>query len=242
MSEPVQRWTAASVYPDMWADPEHDPRNNVGSSPEGEVATLLDYLANYRMTLAMKCEGLDAGQLARRSVPPSSMSLIGLLHHLAEVERDWRGKFMPGDPPAKLYGPGDGDFQGAAGDAWTEQPGDDDGAGFGGQVLPLVAGGDDPCEISAASAVRSPAGGHLDGAHKLGGAPLVQPPVEPALLAVGGVADDLAGVAVPQLVGASGAPARVAAQGGVGEGDGCLVGVLEAQWFEEEPRGLQLGR
>lgn len=116
MSDPLQRWTAASIYPDMWADPGQDPRNSEGVSPDGELATLLDYLANYRMTLLMKCEGLDAEQLARRSVPPSSMSLLGLLRHLAEVERDWRGWFVPGEPPARLYGAGAGDFEGAAGD------------------------------------------------------------------------------------------------------------------------------
>ena len=36
-----------------------------------------DYLRHYRLTLLMKCEGLDPGQLARRSVPPSTMSLLG---------------------------------------------------------------------------------------------------------------------------------------------------------------------
>ena len=116
MSDPLQRWTAASVYHDMWADPGQDPRNSEGVSPDGELATLLDYLAKYRMTLLMKCEGLDAEQLARRSVPPSSMSLLGLLRHLAEVERDWRSWFVPGEPAARLYGAGDGDFEGAAGD------------------------------------------------------------------------------------------------------------------------------
>ena len=45
-------------------------------------ATLQDYLSDYRLTLLMKCEGLDAEQLARRSVPPSTMSLLGLLRHL----------------------------------------------------------------------------------------------------------------------------------------------------------------
>src|SRR2546430_15122794 len=82
-------------------------------SPDGELATLRDYLTNYRLTLLMKCDGLDAEQLARQSVPPSTMSLLGLLRHLAEVERDWRGWILPGDPPPKLYGPGDADFDGA---------------------------------------------------------------------------------------------------------------------------------
>jgi uncharacterized damage-inducible protein DinB len=100
----------------MWLDPDQDPRENAAASPEGELATLQDYLANYRLTLLMKCAGLDAGQLARRSVPPSTMSLLGLLRHLAEVERDWRGWLLPGDPPARLYGAAGADFDGAVAD------------------------------------------------------------------------------------------------------------------------------
>jgi uncharacterized damage-inducible protein DinB len=113
VSDPPQRWSQAIVYPDMWLDPDEDPRDSAGVSPEGELATLQDYLTNYRLTLLMKCEGLNAEQLARRSVPPSTMSLLGLLRHLAEVERDWRGWILPGDPPPKLYGPRDADFDGA---------------------------------------------------------------------------------------------------------------------------------
>ena len=113
VSDQPQRWSQAIVYPDMWVDPDEDPRDSAGVSPEGELATLQDYLTNYRLTLLMKCEGLNAEQLARRSVPPSTMSLLGLLRHLAEVERDWRGWILPGDPPPKLYGAGDADFDGA---------------------------------------------------------------------------------------------------------------------------------
>jgi uncharacterized damage-inducible protein DinB len=97
----------------MWTDPEKDPRNMAGVSPDGELATLQDYLTNYRLTLLMKCEGLGPEQLARRSVPPSTVSLLGLLRHLAEVERDWRSWILPGDPLPKLYGVGDADFDGA---------------------------------------------------------------------------------------------------------------------------------
>jgi uncharacterized damage-inducible protein DinB len=111
VSEQLNRWSDATVYPDMWADPEGDPRNSDGVSPDGELATLQDYLSDYRLTLRMKCEGLDAEQLARRSVPPSTMSLLGLLRHLAEVERDWRNWVTYGDPLSKLYG--EGDFDGA---------------------------------------------------------------------------------------------------------------------------------
>lgn len=111
MSDQPARWSRATTYADMWVDPEDDPRD--GESPEGELATLQDFLTGYRMTLRMKCEGLDAEQLARRSVPPSTMSLLGLIRHLAEVERDWRNWITDDDPLPKLYGEKDGDFDGA---------------------------------------------------------------------------------------------------------------------------------
>lgn len=113
MSALPQRWGQASGYPDMWLDPDDDPRNSEGVSPDGELATVQDYLDNHRMTLAMKCEGLTPEQLARRSVPPSTMSLLGLLRHLAEVERDWRGWITLDSGPTKLYGPRNADFDGA---------------------------------------------------------------------------------------------------------------------------------
>lgn len=113
VSEVPERWSKACVYPDMWTEPDEDPRNTDGVSPDGELATLQDYLRDYRLTLRMKCEGLDPQQLARRSVPPSTMSLLGLVRHLAEVERDWRNWIRPGDPAPRLYGAGGADFGGA---------------------------------------------------------------------------------------------------------------------------------
>jgi len=113
VTDQPQRWSQATVYPDMWLDPDEDPRGSGRVSPDGELATLQDYLTSYRLTLLMKCDGLDAEQLARRSVPPSTMSLLGLLRHLAEVERDWRGWILSGDPPPRLYGPRDADCAGA---------------------------------------------------------------------------------------------------------------------------------
>jgi hypothetical protein len=116
MSDLPERWTEAGVYPDMWVDPDDDPRNTDGAGPDGELPTLRDYMHSYRLTLRMKCEGLDAEQLARRSVPPSTMSLLGLVRHLAEVERDWRTWILPDVPSTRLYGPGDAAFEGAAAD------------------------------------------------------------------------------------------------------------------------------
>ncbi len=72
---------------DMWMPPEQDPRTY--DNPVGEKATYREYLNNYRLTIEMKCEGLEAEQLARRSVPPSTMSLLGLIRHLAQVENHW---------------------------------------------------------------------------------------------------------------------------------------------------------
>lgn len=98
----------------MWADPDEDPRDNDGPGPEGELATYHSVLRDFRLTLEMKCQGLGPEQLALRSVPPSTMSLLGLVRHLAEVERDWRGWIVPGGPEPKLYGARDGDFDGVA--------------------------------------------------------------------------------------------------------------------------------
>lgn len=119
MKDVPERWSQASVYPDMWTDPADDPRNSDGVSPDGELATVQDYLSSYRLTLLMKCEGLSPEQLARRSVPPSTMSLLGLLRHLAEAERDWRNWIVPGEPAPKMYGEGDADFEQAVGEQAT---------------------------------------------------------------------------------------------------------------------------
>jgi uncharacterized damage-inducible protein DinB len=71
----------------MWAKPEDDPRQTV--NPVDELPTIREYLTNYRLTLEMKCEGLTPEQLATRSVPPSTMSLLGLIRHMAMVEHHW---------------------------------------------------------------------------------------------------------------------------------------------------------
>ena len=99
----------------MWADPDDDPRDT-GAELVDERGTLTEYLRAYRITLQMKCADLDADQLAMRSVPPSTMSLLGLVRHLAEVERYWFRVVMAGEPAARLYSPEgerDHDFDGA---------------------------------------------------------------------------------------------------------------------------------
>lgn len=82
------RWAADGADYGMWMDIALDPRFAT-APPEGERATLLDYLQRYRLTMEMKCADLDAAQLASQSVPPSTMSLLGRIRHMAEGERYW---------------------------------------------------------------------------------------------------------------------------------------------------------
>ncbi|HEY3738119.1 MAG TPA: DinB family protein [Jatrophihabitans sp.] len=77
-----------------WLEPEADPRKEHGYTSERDL--LLEYLDNYRLTLQMKCDGLTPEQLASQSVPPSTMSLLGLVRHLAGVEWYWFERVMLG--------------------------------------------------------------------------------------------------------------------------------------------------
>jgi uncharacterized damage-inducible protein DinB len=98
-----ERWNAAGAGSGMWMDMALDPRFEAGPELEGERATLLDYLRAYRLTMEMKCAGLDAAQLASRSVPPSTMSLLGLIRHMADVERNWFRRVMAQADAPPLY-------------------------------------------------------------------------------------------------------------------------------------------
>lgn len=66
--------------------------------------TALDALLDFhRATLLRKCAGLDAGRLKTRSAPPSSMSLLGLVRHMAEVERSWFQRRIGGREVPFIY-------------------------------------------------------------------------------------------------------------------------------------------
>ncbi len=114
-----ERWSAPGAGPGMWMDVAADPRFAAGAELEDERATLLDYLRAYRLTMEMKCADLDAAQLARRSVPPSTMSLLGLIRHMADVERNWFRRVMAQADAPPLYWSDeiqDADWAGAAAD------------------------------------------------------------------------------------------------------------------------------
>ena len=66
----------------------------------GEREMLRAFLDYHRATLAMKCDGLSDEDLRRQSMPPSTLSLLGLVRHMAEVERAWfRRVFEDNDAP-----------------------------------------------------------------------------------------------------------------------------------------------
>src|SRR5689334_20018111 len=110
----------------------------------GELANYRDYLGHYRDTLERKCADLSPEQLARRSVPPSSMSLLGLVRHLARVEHFWFQRALVEVEAERIYDDGDAGFavveptqeavdeawaawreQVALADAWLDQQSDD---------------------------------------------------------------------------------------------------------------------
>ena len=65
-----------------------------------ERETLRGFLEYHRATLARKCEGLSDDELRRPSSPPSTLTLLGLVRHMAEVERAWfRRVFEDGKAP-----------------------------------------------------------------------------------------------------------------------------------------------
>jgi uncharacterized damage-inducible protein DinB len=104
------------TLPDMTADKRRDP-----PLVADDRATLVGFLDYQRATLEWKCTGLDAEQLARRAVPTTTLSLLGIVRHMAEVEWSWFDRFtMDGyrrDPHFFTPDEPDQDFDGAVADA-----------------------------------------------------------------------------------------------------------------------------
>jgi uncharacterized damage-inducible protein DinB len=103
---------------DMFIDLTDDPRADPPVQAD-ERATLVGFLRWQRQTLELKCSGLDPADLARRAVEPSTLSLLGLVRHMADVERGWFRRRMAGQeaPPHffSAHDP-DGGFDGAVPD------------------------------------------------------------------------------------------------------------------------------
>jgi uncharacterized damage-inducible protein DinB len=77
-----------------------DPRRHEPAFGLGERAMLEQWLEFHRVTLLIKCEGLDDEQRKRRPIATSLLSLHGLLRHMAEVERNWFHRVLLREPDA----------------------------------------------------------------------------------------------------------------------------------------------
>jgi uncharacterized damage-inducible protein DinB len=96
----------------MSEDPRVDPP--IVADEHDMLVSWLDY---HRETLAFKCDGLSDDQLKERSVPPSSLTLLGLVRHMADVERGWFRQVFAGEDVPDIYQRDDdidADFNGAA--------------------------------------------------------------------------------------------------------------------------------
>ncbi|WP_374772504.1 DinB family protein [Streptomyces sp. NBC_01310] len=99
---------------EFFVEPERDQRFG-GPASGDERRMLAAFLADHRATLELKCAGLGE-ELVRRSVEPSTLSLLGLVRHLADVERRWFRKVLAGQEAPPLFSSADdpdGAFDGA---------------------------------------------------------------------------------------------------------------------------------
>lgn len=84
-----------------WIAPQS---TRTAAPPVGDERTLLEaWLEHHRQTLLLKCAGLTPEQLTQRSVEPSNLTLLGLVRHMAEVERAWFRRRFAGEPVDFLY-------------------------------------------------------------------------------------------------------------------------------------------
>ncbi|MFB7654411.1 MULTISPECIES: DinB family protein [unclassified Streptomyces] len=93
-------------------------------APDADERTMLEGWVEYhRQTLAWKCEGLTDEQLRTASVSPSGLTLMGLVRHMAEVERSWYRRVLAAEDAGPIYysdADPDGEFRVTASDTWQE--------------------------------------------------------------------------------------------------------------------------
>jgi hypothetical protein len=95
-----------------WTVPRAEPADWALSGADRPI--LEGFLAWQRSALLSKCAGLTGDQLAERTVPPSNLALLGLIRHMAKVERIWFRERFGGQQLAPMYDPAlgkDADFE-----------------------------------------------------------------------------------------------------------------------------------
>lgn len=89
-------------FADVFVEPLEDPRYAVpDAGPERDL--LYGFLRWQRETLVLKCEGLTPDQLASRPIAMTSMSLLGLVRHMADVERSWFRRRLAGEDAPRRF-------------------------------------------------------------------------------------------------------------------------------------------
>jgi uncharacterized damage-inducible protein DinB len=99
----------------IWTAPPAQRVDELKTGPER--AALQSWLDWHRQTLLTKCAGLTAEQLKTASVPPSNLTLLGLVRHMAEVERSWFRDRVAGETAEPVHfteQQPDGDFENVA--------------------------------------------------------------------------------------------------------------------------------
>ncbi|MEH0468822.1 DinB family protein [Streptomyces sp. B21-097] len=98
--------------------------SRTGPALNADERTMLEgWLDYHRQTLARKCEGLSDAQLRTASVPPSELSLMGLVRHMADVERSWFRRVLVGDGAEPIHYSDtdpDGEFHLTDADTWAQ--------------------------------------------------------------------------------------------------------------------------
>lgn len=83
--------------------PDHDDTRSDGPMTGGEREILDHWVELYRASVLLKVAGLTGEQLCARSVPPSSMSLLGAVRHLTEVEAYWLREVLAGEEVPDIH-------------------------------------------------------------------------------------------------------------------------------------------
>ena len=92
-----------------WKAPDVERPHGPLTGPERPM--LQAFLDWHRATLLHKCAGLTGEQLASQTVPPSGLSLLGLVRHMTKVERTWFRQRFAGEPVDDAFGDKTADFE-----------------------------------------------------------------------------------------------------------------------------------